>query len=227
MSLRFEPGELVWARMDGYPYWPGKIAQKCITEELKTVKGEEGFGILFFGKELTYGLVAKDSLVEFEENCDKYSSVDIDESIKADFDAAVDFAKSGVKIEDPPLELDGDLSSQSKKHKKNEKSGKTEKDSSNKKNRDSKHEKVNDEEALEEASLDSEEIEKGSKTMTESTETKIESSGLKTNLEVSNSVAIEAKSLDNEVSMSMIDSESKQDGLEAQNSATADLNVAE
>ncbi|KAM0679615.1 putative oxidoreductase glyr1 [Glugoides intestinalis] len=225
MSLRFESGELVWAKMDGYPFWPGKIAQSCITEELKAVKGEEGMAILFFGKELTYGLVSKDFLEAFLENYDKYSSVDIEESMKDDFDAAIEFAKSGVSIEDPPLELDGDITPQTKKHKKNEKTQKASKHSTSKKDKESEDNDSDEESVLEEGSLESEDDGKEIKTSTEENATKIECSTVQSKVEISNKVSIEVNTHDNDVSMSTIDSESIKSPLENQNTAT-DLNIA-
>lgn len=107
MSEKFNPGDRVWAKMDGYPFWPGKIASECITKELREFKDEEdGLAVLFFGKELTYGLVDEDSIVPFDENFDKYSKVKLDESSKHDFDAAIEIASSQMHIEDPPLEMD-------------------------------------------------------------------------------------------------------------------------
>lgn len=106
MEEKFKPGDLVWAKLEDYPYWPGKIAPECITEELRSFKEESGVGVLFFGPELTYGLVDEDCLKNFEKNFKEYSRAKIRKTIKAEFEAALELAAVADTVENPPLELD-------------------------------------------------------------------------------------------------------------------------
>lgn len=109
MAESFKPGDLVWAKLDDYPYWPGKIASECIEKELKSFKNEEeGIAILFFGTELTYALVSPDCIKNFEENFEAYSRAKVRKTIKIDFEAALEMAKTADTIVEPPLELDED-----------------------------------------------------------------------------------------------------------------------
>lgn len=106
MAEKFKTGDLVWAKLEGHPYWPGKIASECITNELKSFKDEEGVAVLFFGLELTYGLVREDCIKNFEKNYKEYSRTKIKKSSKEDFEAALELAKKPESVEEPPLELD-------------------------------------------------------------------------------------------------------------------------
>lgn len=105
--MKFKSGDLVWAKFDDYPYWPARIAKECVTEELKEFRERDGVGILFFGFQLTYDLVNKRNIKDFEKNFDLYSNPkNIDKNMKSEFKEALRQAVSKEVIEDPILELE-------------------------------------------------------------------------------------------------------------------------
>lgn len=106
MTMTFKERELVWARMDGYPFWPARIASESIAKQLKAFRNAEGIVVLFFGVELTYGIVPEEDVKEFDTNFIEYSRAKSRKSIKVDFETALEMARKSNTIEDPPLELD-------------------------------------------------------------------------------------------------------------------------
>lgn len=106
MAEHFKPGDLVWAKLDDYPYWPAKVASQCIADELKTCKEDEGVAVLFLGTELTYSLVNEDCVKDFEKNFAVYSRTKVRKTSKEDFERALEMAKVADTVEEPPLELD-------------------------------------------------------------------------------------------------------------------------
>jgi len=103
MSRRFSVGDLVWAKAEGFPFWPGRIASKAVEDELKTFKNHEGKAVLFFGEELTYSLVEEKSIKPFTKSTDiKYTGP---ADLKEEFKIAVKMALENKDFEEPPLEL--------------------------------------------------------------------------------------------------------------------------
>lgn len=105
MSEDFKVGDLVWAKVKGFPYWPARVANKAVEKELKEFRREEGIAVLFFGTELTYDLVPISRL-------ERFSLVSPHATYKGDSSNRKDFMEAMRKIEkedtipDPPLELD-------------------------------------------------------------------------------------------------------------------------
>lgn len=56
------PGEVVWAQLDGYPYWPAKIAPVHIQ---KIYGSEEEVVVMFFDKATSYGLIREKNIKNF------------------------------------------------------------------------------------------------------------------------------------------------------------------
>ena len=67
----FKIGELVWAKMTGYPYWPGKIVEPD-EQVKKPSKKTEMFFIQFYGTG-DYAWTKADLIHKYEENKEKYS----------------------------------------------------------------------------------------------------------------------------------------------------------
>lgn len=53
----FKPNDIVLAKYDFYPPWPSKIAPLEISEELLNRSDKEGVVVMFYGDELTYGII--------------------------------------------------------------------------------------------------------------------------------------------------------------------------
>ncbi|KAL6121154.1 hypothetical protein NUSPORA_01969 [Nucleospora cyclopteri] len=101
-KTQMSPGTLVWAKFDDFCFWPGRIATEDISIALRTHKNRKNdCCVLFFGEELTYGLVPLEKVMEFKTHYSKYSSGDG----SVDFQAALRMANSKEKFIDPPLEL--------------------------------------------------------------------------------------------------------------------------
>lgn len=114
----FKQGEVVWAKLDDYPYWPSRIASKEIHKQMCQLKECDGVTVLFFGKELTYGLVNKEHVKNFKEYMDEFKNVKLSKSEQADFDEAMNLALNNNDFIEPPFEiLESDRPS--KKQKKN------------------------------------------------------------------------------------------------------------
>jgi hypothetical protein len=61
--MSFKDGELVWAKIKGYPYWPAKVLAKTKAppKVLKSEHRSSDLLVRFFGKPVTYGwMLAKD-----------------------------------------------------------------------------------------------------------------------------------------------------------------------
>lgn len=52
-----KPGELVWAKMEGYPYWPGMITNHVHHKMLRGSKSDRECHVQFFGEPQTRGWV--------------------------------------------------------------------------------------------------------------------------------------------------------------------------
>ena len=97
-ATELEPNTLVWAKLTGYPYWPGRITPPEITNKLKRFysNNKNSVGVLFFGTELSYSLVNKNKIRIFEKN-ENYKN--LDEEIKIAFEQA----KISNEIEYPEI----------------------------------------------------------------------------------------------------------------------------
>jgi hypothetical protein len=45
MSEKFRPGNIVWAKISGYPWWPARVSHRIKKEG----EEEEQFHVVFFG----------------------------------------------------------------------------------------------------------------------------------------------------------------------------------
>lgn len=108
MSKNFKQGDKVWAKMDGYPWWPAKVASDDIKHELTKSKKFDGAAILFFGSELTYGLVPYTDIANFDEFYKTYSASDIPADLQEEFSLALNMVITKFDMEDPPLEISCD-----------------------------------------------------------------------------------------------------------------------
>lgn len=57
MSLNFQIDELVWAKVDGYPWWPG-----CI----KSIASKDRYEVMFFD-DFSRAFLAPDKITDFED----------------------------------------------------------------------------------------------------------------------------------------------------------------
>ncbi|KAL3878964.1 hypothetical protein ACJMK2_031286 [Sinanodonta woodiana] len=70
MASKFEIGDLVWAKMKGFPAWPGKVIEP--KDELKTpMKKKNHHFIFFFGSE-NYAWIPEDSIFHYMSNKEKF-----------------------------------------------------------------------------------------------------------------------------------------------------------
>ena len=67
--MTFSPGDLIWAKMPGYPHWPARIDVPAPDEKIPPKK----FAISFFGTHETAVMWAK-NLLPYEENRDRFST---------------------------------------------------------------------------------------------------------------------------------------------------------
>lgn len=65
--MSFSPGDLIWAKMRGYPHWPARIDLPAEGEKIPPKK----FAIFFFGTHETAVMQAKD-LFPYEKNKEKF-----------------------------------------------------------------------------------------------------------------------------------------------------------
>lgn len=101
----FSEGEIVWAKLGDFPYWPSKIASEAVGNELREFKEEAGVAVLFLGKQLTFGLVNEKNVKSFKENLDQFKNAKGSQDEQEDFEEALKMAKNGAKFAEPPLEL--------------------------------------------------------------------------------------------------------------------------
>ena len=53
-----KPGELVWAKMEGYPYWPAMLTNHHVEHKmLRGSKGDQECHVQFFGEPPTRGWI--------------------------------------------------------------------------------------------------------------------------------------------------------------------------
>ncbi|KAK3599504.1 hypothetical protein CHS0354_006633 [Potamilus streckersoni] len=70
MASKFEIGDLVWAKMKGFPAWPGKVIEP--KDELKTpMKKKNHHFIFFFGSE-NYAWIPEDSIFHYMSNKERF-----------------------------------------------------------------------------------------------------------------------------------------------------------
>ncbi|KAI8811721.1 hypothetical protein BJ742DRAFT_795232 [Cladochytrium replicatum] len=62
----FKPGELVWAKVKGFPWWPGRIEEEASEELLKHRRRTDALPIQFFGTR-EFSWCTKDELKPYEE----------------------------------------------------------------------------------------------------------------------------------------------------------------
>lgn len=93
----FKPGDIVWSKYDTYPPWPSKIADAQTTLRLQQHYGCTGVGVLFLGRELSYGIVPYRNIYDFNVYYDKFRSDD-EEMVCA-------LEMVGQDVAYPPLEL--------------------------------------------------------------------------------------------------------------------------
>lgn len=105
VKKNFKDGEIVWARFEDFPYWPARIASDEVLKQLRELKDEDGIAVLFFGKELTYGLVNKQHVKNFKSHLDEYQKVKLSKADQADFEEALNIALNNNDFVDPPLEI--------------------------------------------------------------------------------------------------------------------------
>ena len=67
--MTFSPGDLIWAKMRGYPHWPAQIDVPALDEKIPPKK----FAIFFFGTHEKAVMWAK-NLLPYEENRDRFST---------------------------------------------------------------------------------------------------------------------------------------------------------
>lgn len=66
-GMSYSPGDLIWAKMRGYPHWPARIDLPAQDEKIPPKK----YAIFFFGTHETAVMQAKD-LFPYEKNKDKF-----------------------------------------------------------------------------------------------------------------------------------------------------------
>ncbi|KAI8811264.1 hypothetical protein BJ742DRAFT_135111 [Cladochytrium replicatum] len=62
----FNPGELVWAKVKGFPWWPGRVEEEASEELLKHRRRTDALPIQFFGTR-EFSWCSKDELKPYEE----------------------------------------------------------------------------------------------------------------------------------------------------------------
>jgi len=64
-DFNYKRGDLVFAKLPGYPHWPGRIIDK--------ISKEKGFDVFFYGDHSTY-IVPGERLYDYEVNLEKYGN---------------------------------------------------------------------------------------------------------------------------------------------------------
>ncbi|ELA46223.1 hypothetical protein VCUG_02304 [Vavraia culicis subsp. floridensis] len=96
-SAPLKPGDIVWSKYDTYPPWPSKITSHETTVLLQKYYKRKGVGVLFLGRELSYGIVPVKNVYDFNVYYDKFRTDD-EEMRHA-------LGMVGKEFKDPPLEL--------------------------------------------------------------------------------------------------------------------------
>lgn len=96
-STPLKPGDIVWSKYDTYPPWPSKITSHATTVLLQKYYKRKGVGVLFLGRELSYGIVPVKNVYDFNVYYDKFRTDD-EEMRHA-------LGMVGKEFKDPPLEL--------------------------------------------------------------------------------------------------------------------------
>lgn len=103
MALHFKKGDLVWAKMKGYPYWPGIVTDPL--KEMKVPKNNTSLCIYFFGSK-NYALIDTKNLKDYKSNKSELEKSCKSGGLKAALKEIDEFMKRGdgsldVKDEDP------------------------------------------------------------------------------------------------------------------------------
>ncbi|KCZ81051.1 hypothetical protein H312_01537 [Anncaliia algerae PRA339] len=67
--MKYNPNDIVFTMYDEYPPWPSKIAPKEITDEVLARNNTEGIVVMFYGEELSYGVIKSEKdIIPFEQS---------------------------------------------------------------------------------------------------------------------------------------------------------------
>ncbi|ESO93764.1 hypothetical protein LOTGIDRAFT_153226 [Lottia gigantea] len=103
MAGKFKVGDLVWAKMKGFPHWPGKIIEAKPDIKRPSNKKPHQF-VFFFGSE-NYAWIAEEGVLKYGENRDKGNpSSRVPKGFKEAVEAADDLYKS-MPVEEPEEDL--------------------------------------------------------------------------------------------------------------------------
>lgn len=69
----FEPGDLVWAHVRGYPRWPGQVADNKLARQRHLSLQKPNTLLVFFFGDRSFGWFGADMLEPFQDQFDKYS----------------------------------------------------------------------------------------------------------------------------------------------------------
>lgn len=93
-TLQYVAGEIVWAKFEEFPYWPGMICEDPNSKSCQQVKENvRKFHVQFFGEEPTHEWVIRSKIEAFGTR----QLTDNDEDMKIAYDQAVDASKQSEK----------------------------------------------------------------------------------------------------------------------------------
>lgn len=109
-DYKYEVGDPVWAKMRGYPYWPGRIASPHETnlkntEAQKCKTPKKYFLVYFFGSN-NYGWMAEEVVKPYPEFADEMQKKCKTAAFKKGLKAIDEYFARGGKasLEQPPVE---------------------------------------------------------------------------------------------------------------------------
>ncbi|KAF7994867.1 hypothetical protein HCN44_004339 [Aphidius gifuensis] len=101
MSEEFKLGDLVWAKMKGFPPWPGRVSNP--SKEIKKPAAKKGptFCVFFFGSN-NYAWIEKANIQSYHQHKDTLISSSKTGQFKSAVEAIEDFIAKGEVFEDGP-----------------------------------------------------------------------------------------------------------------------------
>ncbi|XP_046547220.1 putative oxidoreductase GLYR1 homolog [Haliotis rubra] len=92
MAAKFKVGDLVWAKMKGFPAWPGRVIQP--KDEVKRPSNKKPHHFVFFFGSENYAWIPEESIHLYADNRNKYS---LTSRIPRGFKEAIEAIEDAIK----------------------------------------------------------------------------------------------------------------------------------